>query len=74
MKETARVNMWLLKEGMQKDKNFNNQKYRLKCEIDTLAGENIELKRQIKEKDEKMKVAEDRVKNFDQDHPLRERL
>lgn len=30
---------------MQKDKNFSNQKYRLKCEIDGLAGENIELKK-----------------------------
>lgn len=59
---------------MQKDKTFNNQKYRLKCEIDMLAGENLELKRQIKEKEEKMKEVESRLKNLDKDHPLRERL
>lgn len=38
LKETTKVNLWLLKEGKQKDKHFNHQKYTLKCEIDSIAA------------------------------------
>jgi hypothetical protein len=45
--ETTKINQWLLKEGQQKDKVIHNQAYRLKGEIDTLAGENLSLRKQI---------------------------